>query len=46
MGKILEIGRNYRIEWRFHEAGGGAATKAKIFMRRAGEAAGESGNSF
>ena len=28
----------------FHEAGGGTATKVKIFMKRAGEAAGESGN--
>ena len=30
----------------FHEAGGGTATKVKIFMKRAGEAAGESENSF
>ena len=36
MGKILEIGRNYRIEWRFHEVGGRGCYKGENFLEAGG----------
>ena len=38
--------REHRENENFHEKNAGLLAKAKIFMRRAGEAAGESENSF